>query len=74
MKKMKKSVLSGNISPKCIYCETGIVAENGKSVLCTRKGVMQPDSYCKKFRYDPLKRKPETVKLMSGFTPEDFSL
>lgn len=71
---MKKSIFSKSISPKCIYCETGILAQDGTSVLCTKKGVMQPDSFCKKFRYDPLKRTPETVKLQSDFTSEDFSL
>ncbi len=74
MKKMKKSILSGDISPKCIYCETGVVSADGSTVLCTKKGVMQPDSYCKKFRYDPLKRTPETVKLRSDFSADDFSL
>ena len=71
---MKKSVLSGDISPKCIYCENGQVTDNGTLVLCPKKGVMQPDSACRKFRYDPLKRTPQTVKLQSGFTAEDFSL
>lgn len=71
---MKKSIFSGDISPKCIYCETGVVSADGKTVLCTKKGVMQPDSYCRKFRYDPLKRTPETVRLMSDFSADDFSL
>ena len=71
---MKKSVLSGDISPKCIYCENGKATENGTLVLCPKKGVMQPDTACRKFRYDPLKRVPDTVKLQSGFSEEDFSL
>ncbi len=71
---MKKSVFSGDISPRCIYCENGNTASDGQTVLCAKKGVMQADSFCKKFRYDPLKRTPETVKLQSGFSAEDFSL
>lgn len=71
---MKKSILSGDISPKCIYCETGVISADGSAVLCTKKGVMQPDSYCKKFRYDPLKRTPDTLKLRSDFSADDFSL
>lgn len=71
---MKKSVLSASVSPKCCYCETGMLTEDGKTVLCTKKGIMQPDSFCKKFKYDPLKRVPETLKLQSGFTQEDFRL
>lgn len=71
---MNKKLFSESISPKCIYCETGIMTTDGKEILCRRMGVMQPDSCCKKFRYDPLKRKPETVKLRSDFSQEDFSL
>lgn len=71
---MKKSIFGESVSPKCIYCETGIVTDDGKTVLCTKKGVMMPDSFCKKFRYDPLKRTPETLKLQNDFTEEDFSI
>ena len=74
LKKMKKSVLSADISPRCIYCENGSTTANGQTVLCAKKGVMQPDSFCKKFRYDPLRRVPETVRLNTNFSPEDFSL
>ena len=71
---MKKKLYGANVAPKCIYCETGINTNNGKEVLCRRMGVMQPDSCCKKFRYDPFKRKPEVIKLQSDFSAEDFSL
>ncbi len=69
-----KKIFGSGISPKCIYCETGINTKDGKEVLCRRMGVMQPDSFCKKFRYDPLKRQPEVLKMLSGFKAEDFSL
>lgn len=71
---MKKTIFGNSVSPKCIYCETGVIAPDRKSVLCTRKGVMMPDSFCRKFRYDPLKRTPDTVTLKSDFSAEDFSL
>lgn len=71
---MKKTIFGKTVSPKCIYCETGKITPDGKSVLCTKKGVMMPDSFCKKFRYDPLKRTPETVKIQTDFSQEDFSL
>lgn len=69
-----KKLFGENISPKCVYCETGIKTNNGKEILCRRMGVMQPDSFCKKFRYDPLKRQPDILKIQSGFKEEDFSL
>lgn len=69
-----KKIFGSGISPKCIYCETGINTKDGKEVLCRRMGVMQPDSFCKMFKYDPLKRQPEVLKMLSGFKEEDFSL
>ena len=71
---MKKTIFGNTVSPKCIYCETGILTPDKKMVLCKKRGVMQPDSFCKKFRYDPLKRTPDTVALQTDFKPEDFSL
>lgn len=71
---MKKTIFGETVSPKCIYCETGIISPDGKEVLCKKKGVMMPDSFCRKFRYDPLKRTPETVKIQTDFSKEDFSL
>lgn len=65
---------SKEISPKCLYCSRGRQVNGGKEILCLKMGVMQPDSCCKKFKYDPLKRAPETLKLKTDFSPEDFKL
>lgn len=71
---MKQSLYSAEVSPKCEYCSNGILSPTGKEVLCRKKGIMQTDSFCKKFKYDPLKRKPEQVKLKSDYSAEDFML
>ncbi|MBQ8210170.1 MAG: hypothetical protein IJZ35_06290 [Clostridia bacterium] len=71
---MKKSLYSQDISPRCEYCANGTVTPDGKEVLCPKRGVMQADSFCKKFKYDALKRKPRQIKLSSDFTVEEFML
>lgn len=71
---MSKSLFNKDITPKCEYCATGIIAAGSKEVLCRRKGVMQPDSFCKKFRYDPLKRTPDVIKITSDYSEDDFKL
>ena len=48
-----------SIPPACEYCSRGSCAPDGKTVLCPKKGVMQKNSSCSAFRYDPLKRKPK---------------
>lgn len=71
---MKKSLFDKEISPKCAYCETGIPTPDGKEILCRRKGVMRPDSSCRKFSYDPLKRRPDVLEIKSDYTEDDFKL
>ena len=47
------------ISPQCALCEEGRPSPDGKKVLCLRRGIMKPDDVCRRFSYDPLKRKPK---------------
>ena len=71
---MKQSLLNREIRPACVYCAVGKVSCDGKSVLCTKKGVMMPDSHCRGFRYDPLKRVPQPKAVMPEYSAEAFSL
>lgn len=71
---MKKSLYSTDISPRCEYCANGNLTPEGKEVICYKRGVMQVDSSCKKFKYDPLKRKPKQIKVASDYSLEDFML
>lgn len=71
---MKQSLLNAKIRPACMYCAVGKLSCDGESVLCVKKGVMQPDSSCRAFRYDPLKRVPERKAQLPSYSAEDFSL
>ena len=71
---MRKKIL-GKIEPKCEYCKLGTISADNTSVLCPKKGVLNKDFFCKKFKYDPLKRIPkESAPELMKFSPEDFSL
>ena len=53
----------------------GRLSADGESVLCPKKGIMDKDFSCKRFRYDPLKRVPEKREpKLPEFSPDDFSL
>lgn len=59
----------------CEYCKyAGQVSE--EEMLCKLKGFVSPDDRCRRFRYDPLKRKPvrPPAKDFTRFDDEDFSL
>ncbi len=61
--------------PRCEYCKYGKLSADGDKVLCPKKGIMDKYYSCKKFRYDPLKRVPDTnAPEFMTFSPEDFAL
>ena len=59
---------------RCCCCENSIVSEHLREVFCTKKGVMDPNDCCRKFKYDVLKRIPNTVSPKKDFKKEDFSI
>ena len=70
---MSRKITNEKISPQCMYCAHGQAAADN-TVLCPKRGVMQPYSSCKKFKYDPLKRQPDFKPDNMTFKPEDFML
>ena len=71
---MARKILEAK-EPRCEYCMQGRLSADGESVLCPKKGVMDKDFSCKKFKYDPLKRVPEKkAPRLPEFTADDFSL
>ncbi|NLP48645.1 MAG: hypothetical protein GX345_06850 [Clostridiales bacterium] len=70
---MKKSLLnSKKISPQCSLCVHGKPTPDGLGILCIKKGLMRPDSKCRRFLYDPLKRVPRRQPALPTINPEDF--
>lgn len=72
MNKLSNKLFGKSIDKICEYCVNGSKSDNGK-ILCIKLGVVNPDYSCKKFNYDPLKRKPSRVNhKLPEFKPEDF--
>lgn len=63
-----------NYSKKCVNCAYGTLTDDKSNVLCEKKGVKEPDDFCRKYKYDPLKRVPQKITLRSDYTAEDFML
>ncbi len=63
------------IERSCLYCSFGTKLDED-SVLCTKRGVVNPDIKCRKFRYEPYKRIPskENPLDFKKYDKEDFSL
>ena len=70
---MKQKLFNHEKNGECCICKYSKEAPGENEVICYYKGIMRPDGSCKKFRYDPLKRKPK-IRTLQTFTAEDFVL
>lgn len=64
-----------SILPCCSYCRYGNeIGEN--EVACIKRGVVDAFWHCWFYKYDPIKRLPETPPHLdtSEYTEEDFKL
>lgn len=68
------SLFNKKLPPSCKYCVHGRVSVFGDEVMCAKKGITVSCDACRSYKYDPLKRQPNKVKISDNYTPEDFSL
>lgn len=63
------------IEKSCTYCAHGTQVDE-EQVLCVKKGVVPTGGKCRKFLYDPCKRKPAKPKALDfkKYDDHDFSL
>jgi hypothetical protein len=72
---MKNQAFVHEEYPKaCRYCEFGTLSYDGQSVFCVKKGILSLDDVCRRYVYDPLKRKPMKRMNMGEYTAKDFEL
>lgn len=71
---MANKLFGSNIEPACEYCVNGKKSEN-EMILCAKVGVVDPSFCCKKFDYDPLKRKPHKMNhKIKQYSLQDFKI
>lgn len=58
----------------CRNCKHGRLSPEGDTVLCVKKGIVDPDGSCRRYSYDPLKRVPRKMPAVREANPEDFDL
>jgi len=73
-RKLKRLLRAGDYKPACEFCRHGKPSPDGHSVLCSLRGVMRRQSSCKKYEYDPIKRRPERAPMLPEFDPGEFTL
>lgn len=63
-----------NIEPACEYCALGRISGDKTMILCPRRGIVAPHYSCRKYRYNPLKRKPRRTQKLMELDPKEFEL
>ncbi len=53
-----KNANQDKIEKYCKYCEKASTLSNEDTMLCEKHGVVDAGHFCRKFKYDPLKRAP----------------
>ena len=71
---MKKLKFDKKIEKYCCHCTHGKLLEYTDEVFCSKKGFVSKFDSCLKYKYDPLKRRPDSTSSSGDFTEEDFSL
>ena len=65
---------SKDIRKACLWCIHGRKSEYTDEVFCVKRGITSAEDYCRKYKYDPLKRTPEVQTIDKDYKAEDFSL
>ena len=71
---MGQKYFGRQIEPACSYCRFGSPSPEGRSVLCTKRGVVAPYFSCRSYGYDPLKRRPSPQRALPRYNQSDFDL
>ena len=71
---MSKKLFNKDIPKKCAYCIFAETELSDFKILCSKKGPINHDDYCGKYKYNPLLRVPSKKIKGPAFKAEDFSL
>lgn len=62
------------ISPACKYCVYSSALAFSNDMICKHQGITDADNSCRRYKYDPLKREPKSVKIEKNYTKSDFEI
>lgn len=71
---MSKNLFDKNLPKKCEYCRHSYPLGDDGDMVCEKRGMVRFDDFCRKYKYDPLKREPRRQKISDNYSAEDFVL
>ncbi len=66
--------LSEEYPKKCECCENLKSKEGEIPLVCRIRGEVKPEGFCRRFVFDPLRKKPNIGFNIKKFTKKDFEL
>jgi len=69
---MKRKICGENINPACEYCVHGRLGASRLNIFCLKQGITGLGDSCRKFTYDPMRRKPRSLPPPRQYTRSDF--
>lgn len=71
---MAAGFFNKGLKKACLWCVHGKKSKYTDEVFCIKRGITSFDDYCRKYKYDPLKRTPDVQTIDKDYKAEDFSL
>ncbi len=71
---MSGKMFDKNLKKSCAWCIHGRKSDYTDEVFCKKRGVTSSFDCCRKYKYDPLKRIPDSAGIGKDYSPEDFTL
>lgn len=71
---MSGDLFNKSTKKSCLWCIYAKKSEYTEEIFCKKRGVTTANDYCRKYKYDPLKRKPDVQRIAGNFSNDDFLL
>lgn len=71
---MAKTIFGKRTLKKCEICIHSSYSNSSEKIICEKKGLVERDNKCMRFKYDPFKRTPAKTSIYGDVTEEDFKL
>lgn len=68
------SMFNKDTKKSCAWCKFGRLSKFNDDIFCTKRGVTGKFDVCDKYKYDVLKRIPDTAPDTKGYSADDFKL
>ena len=68
-----KKMFDKTIIKKCEHCLFGNDLGDGE-IICIKRGIVNKNGLCRKYKYDPLKREPQKQLFSDNYSPDDFKI